>query len=69
MELQKDVPSRLEDTSYLPFQLREDGQLGMLGELALEHVMLMLLGPEQEAQVEGTHHAQESQVKQAVAQV
>ena len=41
----------------------------MPGALVLEHVIVMLLGLEQEAPVEATHHAQEAQVKLAVAQV
>ena len=53
----------------LPFQLRGHGQLGMPGALALEHVIVMLLGLEQESPVEATHHAQEVQVKLAAAQV
>lgn len=52
-----------------PLQLREHGQLGMPGALAQEHVTLMLRGLEQGAQVEGTHHAPDSLVKLAVAQV
>ena len=41
----------------------------MPGALAQEHVTVMLLGREQEAPVEATHHAQEVQVKLAAAQV
>ena len=53
----------------MQFQLKEHGQPGMPGALAQEHVTVMLLGLEQEAPVEATHHAQEAQVKLAVAQV
>ena len=69
MALQKDVSSRHEVTSYSSFQLRGHGQLGMPGALAQEHVIVMLLGLEQEASVEETHHAQEVQVKLAAVQV
>ena len=49
--------------------MRGHGQIGMHGALALEHVIVMLLGLEQEPPVVATHHAQEVQVKLAAAQV
>ena len=58
-----------ENSCYLHFQLREHGQRGMPGALVQEPVILMQLGLVQEAPVEATHHAQEAQLKRAVAQV
>ena len=63
------LPTIHEVTCYLPFQLRGHGQLGMPGVLAQEHVIVMLLGLEQEAPVEATHPAQEVLVELAAAQV
>ena len=60
---------RHEATCFLPFQLREHGQLGMHGELVQEHVTVQQLDLEQETSVEVTHHARGSQVILEVAQV
>ena len=49
--------------------MRGHGQLGMPGALVQEHVILMLLGLEQEAPTGATLHAQEAQVKLGLAQV
>ena len=63
------VSRRHDVTSYLLFQLREHGQLGMHGELVQEHVTVQQLDLEQETPVEVTHHARGSQVILEVAQV
>ena len=68
MALQKYVQHR-HVKSYSSFQSKGHGQLGMPGALVREHITVMLHGLEQEAPVEATHHAQEAQVKLAVAQV
>ena len=63
------VSRRHDVTSYLLFQLREHGQLGMHGELVQAHVTVQQLDLEQETPVEVTHHARGSQVILEVAQV
>lgn len=67
--MQQDVPNRNEATYYLLFQLRVPGHLGMPGVHVWEHVILMLVGLVREAPVEAIRHAQEAQVKLALAQV